>query len=325
MKRYMASLVLACIVSTTLTGCSDEELRQYVREFDSSVQSSASSIKTLYLGVNDFRRSTYLATVRLRPGTKVQLETKIEGVSVPTGLLTYYSSDYIQARVLAFQTLCSYTEGLALLAANDSPTRAETAIRKMGDNIGSLSDQLQALGNSGHIDVKQFSTPIARLVSIAAKELLEFAKDRSLAKSLNESKSQVKALCNALRADLNETNTLVQGAEAKKVFALYRSYFNNHPELYKASYTDNAKTIFLRDLETAAKNAATISAANPGKLVERIQLAHDKILDYLDPDQKKHKRGDEIGYYLQNDLALFEAEAEALKQTVDRIEAPARK
>jgi hypothetical protein len=195
-SRFLAMLFLC---SVGLTACSDEQLRAYVDRFDKSVQAASVGVRQKYLGINDLRRTAYLTQVRLQPGLKVESVVEVNGVKEPTGLIQYYSNEYIEARLLAFQALTSYTEGLALMACSDAPARAEQSLKVTGERVEQLGKQIEALTpQSKGSKVTAFATPVARLAGLATRQLLEYVKDRNLKRSLLESQEAVHELSSML-------------------------------------------------------------------------------------------------------------------------------
>lgn len=310
-------LLMSLVISSQLSSCSDEQLREYVEKFETSVQSATSAVRAKYAGINDLRRTAYLTQVRLQPGKKVEIKDK-EG-DTNTGLVRYYSEDYIQARVIAFQALASYTEGLALMAASDSPQRAEQSLKVTGDRINQLSSKLSAIDSAGQsVELTKFSTPISRLAGIATRELLEYIKDKNLRDSLTNSEAAVRELSKALTDDLNEVNAVVEGAEWASILARYRALYNDNSQLLNGTYLDSGRTTVLKDIEQVAKRYADLDSTNPARLIANIQLAHDQIIDYLSLNKRKRSKED-FTQLLDSDLRQFEADAKAVSEGAERV------
>ncbi len=322
MKNSFKYLIL---LSTTLglTGCSDDQLRQGVDKFNKSVQSSSASIKTAYLSVNDQMRHRYFIELRMSPGTKAE--------EIDTAMVKHYSDDYIQARLLAFNALSSYTEGLAALASSTAPADAEAAIKTTGEKVSGLLTQIQGLGKSNKaLQVAQLSTPISQLVGLLANQLLEMAKDNYLRVDLKESNTSVDQLCQALEDDLNEMTKIASLPESEKLLALYRVQYNGDAKLLNGSITDSTRTDFLQDYEAAATDAANISSANPAPLVEKIRTVHKKLIAYLETREAakhsrfgKHDKPSEkelqLATSLSSDLDDFDGQAKSLAESIKKL------
>jgi cytochrome c556 len=321
MKRSFWPSVALPLIIFSLSACTDSELRDGVSRFNNAVQSSLSSIKTTYGNVNDQIRHRYFEELLLTPGMKAE--------EVDTSMINHYSDDYIQARLLAFNALASYTAGLASLASSTAPADAEAAIQATGNKLSTLSTQIQALTKSSkNLQVAQFSTPISQLVGLLADQLLEMAKDNYLRQDLKQSNKSVDDLCQALEDDLNEMANVASLPQAEKILALYRLQYNGDPKLLSGPATDGLRASFLKDYETAAKDAADITATNAAPLVEQIRTVHNKLIQYLEARQSKSKfslhgrpatEGTQIAASLSSDLNDFEAEATSLANAVNRI------
>jgi hypothetical protein len=315
--RDFAATTLA--VNLCLTGCSDEQLRQYVEKFDKSVQSASSAVRQKYMGINDLRRAAYLTQVRLKPGTKVESKVEVNGQMESTGLVQYYSDEFIETRLVAFQALASYTEGLALMAASDSPARAEQALKVTGERVNQLSAKLASLNpEAKSVNLTQFATPVSRLAGIATRQLLEYLKDKNLKESLAESESAVHELSKMLIDDLNEINTVAEGAEWASILAHYRALYNDNSQFLNGTYLDGGRTTILKDIEQVAKRYADLNSTNPSRLVVNIQLAHDQVIDYLNTNKKK-RSAEDLGNLLDADLRQFETDARLVSESANRI------
>lgn len=309
----------------SLTGCTDEQLREYVSRFDKSVQTAASAVRAKYSAVNDVRRIAYLTQVRLQPGTEIEVRHEVNGVKEPTGLVQYYSDEYVEARLLAFQALSSYTEGLALMAASNAPKEAEEALRVTGDRLTQLGKRLEALDTkSKPLAVTQLATPIANLVALATNHLLEYVKDRNLKDSLLASESHVRNLSRILIDDLNEINSVVEGAEWASILAKYRTLYNGNSQLLNGTYLDAGRAAVLKDIEGVAKRYADLGSSNPAILVQNVQLAHEQIIDYLNANNKKRSK-EEFGKLLDADIRQFENDAQIVSSSSERLAASVRR
>jgi len=294
MSKFHLVVLLSVASCLTLTGCNDAELRQYVSKFDESVQAAKVAVRDRYSSANDFRRDLYVASVRFNKGTSLEV-TKDKK---PTGLVKYYSDDYIDARILAMDALAKYTEGLAALALSDAPERSKEAFIQMGEEVGALSEQLNRLNklNSNNPDLKiaELSTPVASLVGIIAEKILTHVQSKAVKASLKDSKLEVQKLCTALEDDLNELAITDQEQALAKLLAVGRTYYNNTDELINGIPTDDTRVGLLSDLSLLGKQQADVSTNNPAKLVRRIRKVHDQIIEFIEPPKKEESQVKQI-------------------------------
>lgn len=322
--RSQVRALLLVFCTLPLSSCSDEELRERVARFDRAVQQAGTAVRQKYVGINDVRRTAYLTQVRLKPGTKLENVVTLNGRKEPTGLVKYYSDSYIQSRLLAFQALTSYTEGLALMASSDAPARAEQALKVTGERVAMLGKRIEALNpDPKAAALTQFATPIARLAGLASEKLLQYLKDKNLKTSLLESEDAVQSLSQNLIDDLNEVNSIVEGAEWASILARYRSLYNQNNQLLNGTYLDAGRTSVLKDVEAVAKRYADLGSGNPAALVMDVKLAHDSIIDYLNANKKRRSK-EEFVTMVEADLRQFESDAAFVADAASRIESNIR-
>lgn len=279
-KQSFFAIAAITLSSFALTSCDSAQLQGYVKEFDASVSSAKGSIKTLYLETNDVLRELYIDEIRFTTGSEVHAVSPT--TSRKTDLIKHYSDDYIKARLIALDALASYTEGLAVLVLSDAPDRAKLAIQTTGKEIAELSTQLAPLTNNASLDVAKFSQPIANLSAIVAEKWLTYVRNKETRKSLIESKEQVRLICQALKDDLNEIERVVKGPNAAAVVQFATRKYNSTPAMKNGDPYDPVRTKALQDIQGTAKRFADLPLKNPALLIDRIESAHNALIDYVE-------------------------------------------
>lgn len=267
-----------------LSGCTDAQLEKYVSEFNAVVVEARVAIRSQYQKANDIQRALYVDQVRYNPGTKLEVYAD-DNDTDPTGLVKYYSDEFVQVRLEAIDALASYTEGLAALALSDTPDRAKQALVQTGERLNTISKNLSTVTNGDSLKVSQFSTPIAQLVSIVAREVLDFVKYREVRKSVRGSKEIVDKLCTRLINDLNGMVRIDQSTVATENTSDQLALFNNTDKLKNGTPFDRERNALLDDAQKTGKLRADIAANNAVVFVQRIQSVHNELVDYIDPSE----------------------------------------
>jgi hypothetical protein len=200
-QKLIATLLLLTF-TLGITGCDNSEFKQQISDFQESVGLLSSAVGTYYTEMNQYERDLYLQNIHLNPEKMISAEpTDPENVFGP------FSGESIKARMDAITLLGRYGQRLAELAGTDAPERFSSASQELGTNLFNLSNTFSNLVGKGDASAKDFVTPVATIVGVIGKLILESKRDKKLRMAIEEAAPAVRTVIDLLEKDF--TNVIV--------------------------------------------------------------------------------------------------------------------
>jgi hypothetical protein len=268
-------------LSLLLGGCVTANFKEPVGKFTTAMATANASIGTYFTEMNGFERQAYLKRVLYHPNTQVAV-VGLDGKQ--TGLLPVFSPASIKARLDAISLLTAYGERLAALAGADAPARFEAGSKVLGQNLVNLSATFQKLTTDKTPDptADKYVTPIATIVGVFGKMVLEQKRDAALKEAVNQGAPAVEAVLGQLDVDLQkvvdpliETGVLQQLSDAT-------NYYNNN--LTSLNFEQRQAVLDQIDILAAKYQAAVV--AQPSEAVDGIRDAHAALVKYANSSHK---------------------------------------
>src|ERR1035437_5763387 len=189
-----------CLVGCTafLSGCTTVTVYQSpVAQFQSSVNSANSGIRTYLLGVNDV-----IAKANLYD------EVKAGNPWSPKDLNSGIPDKEIQLRLQALGTIATYANALGSMAESKDVANLQQAAITLGTNINNLSGTIQSIGQNANAkqSTKSLATsltdPVTSLVTLFGTIAIEVAQKRALEKAIFDGSTDVDAIIDKLNASV---------------------------------------------------------------------------------------------------------------------------
>jgi hypothetical protein len=312
--RWKASFALVgFFLILNINACWAVQIGDIVADFDSGVQQSSTAVRKFYMDLNDFERKLYFD--KLLFDRKQGMGFKQHGES--TGMLRRFDDDDIQARVLAINTISSYSRGLVQLASPERAKRTEKSITSIGTTIGRINSELSALPSAAtSIAVSKYAGPIGALAGLAAKYWMGFQRDKALKATISEGAPQVEQLFDLLEGDLKEVmdGTYKNGSQTN--LQEYISYYNNNlAGAENDPQIDATRICFLRSAQESADRYAHIDSANPSALVKKMRKVHRDLVAWA---QQKNAKPENIDGLL-DDLQSYLTEVDKVTDALSAI------
>jgi hypothetical protein len=268
-------------LSLLIGGCVTADFKEPVGKFTTAMATANASIGTYFTEMNSFERQAYLKRVLYHPDADV---AAIGTDGKQTGLLPVFPPASIKARQDAISLLTAYGERLAALAGADAPARFEAGSKVLGDNLVSLSANFQKLALDKATDptADKYITPIAAIVGVFGKMVLEQQRNAALKEAVNTGAPAVEAVLGQIDIDLQkvidpliETGVLQQLSDAS-------TYYNTNRQ--NLSFEQRQAVLDEIDVLAAKYQAAVV--ARPSDAVDGIRDAHAALVKYANSPRK---------------------------------------
>lgn len=313
-KRLLICLLLWVLLGTSTNYCSAAPIGDVVGDFDAGVQQSASAVRKFYLDLNDFERNLYFD--KLLFDGKQEMGLTQNGQN--TAILQRFSDDEIQARVMAINTISTYSRGLVQLASPDRAKRTEQNMSTMGNTMGRINKEISALASSANNPaVAKYAGPIGVLAGLAAKYWMGFQREKALRATIQEGAPQIESLFDLLEADVNSVMKGAYKNGAQNNLGEYMAYYNNHlVGSENAVNVDATRISYLRSAQASAERYAHIAAADPLPMIEKMRKVHQDLLKWA---QQKNAKPESIDGLL-DDLDSYLSEVGKVTDALSSIQ-----
>lgn len=275
-KSLTRVIGLISIVVIGMPAAKASDFSQAVSRFDLGVQTSILSAKDFYLKANDMQRDAYFDELAIDPSKEMGLTEN--GKSTP--MISKFSDQEINARILALNLIANYSKALLQLSDPSKAKTAESELRTTGKQIEDIGRKLGSIAQAAPV-VGAIAAPAAELAGLANKLWTRVKQEAALKQTIREGAPRITKLIKLLEEDSYIFYEGVYKNSSQRSLGKFINYYNREMVL-KASPEPEAvnasRLEFLRSVKISAERYALISDLNPKSSLTSMRKVHDDLL-----------------------------------------------
>jgi hypothetical protein len=263
MKQLFMPLGLLALV-IEFTGCTTVTIYQSpITKFQSAVNSADSGIRTYLLSVDDIvaKRHLYAKSVSTDEWT---INDFTDG-----GI----SSQAIQVRLQALDTVSSYANALNSVAQSKDVSNLQQAAQVLGTNVNNLNTTLSTMANDSH--PLNIQAPVTQLVTLVGTLVIEEAQKSATEKAITDGATNIDNILAQLAIDLPKFSSLVSVSE-EGILVRKLDLYNEMKKSTTPKDMDNLISKLLIDYH----NIQSLQTSGVGPLLTDMESAHKSLVTF---------------------------------------------
>ena len=298
MKRLSTFGGLVALMSA-LTGCATVTVYQPpISKFQSAVNSADSGIRTYLLSVNDIVAERHLYAKATNPTNPWTLNDLTDG-----GI----SSQAIQARLQALDTVAAYANALNALAQSKDLSNLQQAARVLGTNANNLDYTLSKM--SGDKNPINIQAPVTQIVTLVGTLLVEKAQKDAVEKGISNGATNVDTIISELTIDLPKFSALVSVNE-EGILVHKLDLYNQIKTTAKPQDMDS----LISQLVTDYHNIRTLQTSDVGPMLTDMGNAHKALVVFAASDKTPKDLAD-----LSSQIDVFTSHVELFNNVISSV------
>jgi hypothetical protein len=322
-KQNWALQLSVLAVSLLLAGCTADDVKSKVADYNDSVQKTTEVLNVFYSGLNDFSRQAYISHLMFHPMEKMYTRAKIaNGIVVtnqlsasgtakertyPTGIPYRFSPDGVRVRILIVKALAGYSQGLAALASSDAPEKVSDEIQSLGDSLIKLGSDAAALSkrSSDAQEIAAIGGPLTKFAALIGQAWMEHKKIQDIRDSVRETNQLSAQLFDLLEGDVTALSAGLYGNETDTMIKDYIRGYNQSYCCKTPLPSNNDRLNYLKQIDQIIAMQNSIQSSDPVALIQDMRKLHDELVIAVDR-KLKASDAEQIG----SDVETFKEDAQ---------------